>query len=233
MEKPQPMSSKTVEAKEGIDKRTIKAAVESMALDPHTGGPGEYDVYSESGEVYRVSLISGTCECPAAEYQDGACKHERRVEMELGERDVPELGRETDVERMIESRERLKDQPQANTDASGDAKVMADGGQATYSPSATIGPVDDSVGTGLDLEDLLGTYVDVETGAVFETGFDERAGVIRTRDFTTGIIDGDGQVPELFERRVGTGRYEEADVVDAAAAWAAWDTAERIRGSAH
>lgn len=44
----------------------------------------------------------------------------------------------------------------------------------------------------------------------------------------TGIVEQDGEVPELFDRRVETGRYEEADVADAASAWAARDSVERI-----
>lgn len=103
----------------GIEKRTIRAAVESMSLDRHAGKAGEYDVYSESGSVYRVDLIGGSCSCPDEEHNApaGGCKHYRRVEMETGQRPVPELGRETDVEMMIDARAGQQatetDQPEA------------------------------------------------------------------------------------------------------------------------
>lgn len=55
---------------------------------------------------------------------------------------------------------------------------------------ATIGPVADGVGEGIDLDALLGTFRDTETGAVFVTGFDERRGVIVRRDLLTLVIAG-------------------------------------------
>ncbi|WP_049946423.1 hypothetical protein, partial [Halalkalicoccus jeotgali] len=102
------MNTNTTPTKEGIDKRTIRAATESMSIDRHAGEAGEVDVYSESGSVYRVCLITETCECPSDTYQDGACKHQRRVEMALGQHDVPNLDEETDVELMIAAREQYR-----------------------------------------------------------------------------------------------------------------------------
>lgn len=127
----QAMNTNATSGKEsnGIDSRTKKAAVESMSLDAYAGETGEYDVYAESGEVYRVCLITESCSCPDYEYNtpEGGCKHFRRVEMEIGQRSVPDLGRETDVEMMIEAR---ADQQAAETDQ---AEVVTDGGVAVES----------------------------------------------------------------------------------------------------
>ncbi|ADJ16803.1 hypothetical protein HacjB3_19303 (plasmid) [Halalkalicoccus jeotgali B3] len=129
------MNTNTTPTKEGIDKRTIRAATESMSIDRHAGEPGEYDVYSESGSVYRVCLITETCDCPSDTYQDGACKHQRRVEMALGQRDVPELDEETDVELMIAAREQYRGLGDSTVEhrPADDAVVVTDGGVAIES----------------------------------------------------------------------------------------------------
>ncbi|ADJ17186.1 hypothetical protein [Halalkalicoccus jeotgali] len=130
------MNTNTTPTKEGIDKRTIRAATESMSIDRHAGEAGEVDVYSESGSVYRVCLITETCECPSDTYQDGACKHQRRVEMALGQHDVPNLDEETDVELMIAAREQYRGLGDSTVEhrPADDAVVVTDGGVATESP---------------------------------------------------------------------------------------------------
>lgn len=75
------MNTNITEAKEGINKRTIRAATESMSIDRRAGETDEFTVYSESDSVYRVWLITETCDFPSATYQDGPCKHQRRVEI--------------------------------------------------------------------------------------------------------------------------------------------------------
>lgn len=125
------MSANTTTAEEsnGIEKRTKRAATESMSLDRYAGNAGEYDVHSESGSVYRVDLIAGSCSCPDDEHNApaGGCKHVRRVEIATGQRPVPELGQETDVERMIDAR---ADQTDAQTDHQ---EVATDGGAVVES----------------------------------------------------------------------------------------------------
>lgn len=94
------MYSENTNAVEGIDKRTIKAATESMTIVAL--GRGEYKVYSGVKNAYVVNVLAETCECADAEYNhpvDG-CKHRQRVEMEIGQREIPDLGRRTDVEIM-------------------------------------------------------------------------------------------------------------------------------------
>jgi hypothetical protein len=127
------MQSKNADTKEGIDKRTCRTAVESMSIDRHAGEPGEVDVYSESGSVYRVYLITETCECPSGTYQDGVCKHQRRVETALGQRDVPELDEETDVELMIAAREQYRGLGVSTVEhrPADDAVIATNGGVAT------------------------------------------------------------------------------------------------------
>lgn len=117
------------EEADGVQKRTIRAATESMSLDRHAGETGEFDVYSQSGSVYRVNLIDQSCSCPDEEHNaptDG-CKHYRRVEMETGQRSVPDLDQDTDVEMMIDTR---ADQQAAETDQ---PEVVTDGGVAVES----------------------------------------------------------------------------------------------------
>ncbi|WP_245998617.1 hypothetical protein [Halalkalicoccus subterraneus] len=101
-----------------------------MSIDRHAGDTGEYNVYSQSGSVYRVDLIGESCSCPDQEYntpEDG-CKHLRRVEMEIGQREVPDLEEETDVEMMIDAR---TDQQAAETDQ----EVATDGGAVVEKPT--------------------------------------------------------------------------------------------------
>ena len=130
------MDTQITNTKEGVDKRTIRAATESMSIDRHAGKCGEFDVYSESGSVYRVCLITETCDCPSATYQDGACKHQRRVEMELGQRDVPGLDEKIDVEMMIVAREEYRGLGDSTVEhrPADDAVVVTDGGVATENP---------------------------------------------------------------------------------------------------
>lgn len=96
------MNTNAISEQEGVDKRTIRAATESMTTIAL--GSGEYKVYSGTRKSYVVDLVNETCECPSAEYQPGPCKHLRRVEMEAGLRETPDLGRRTDVEIMTGAR---------------------------------------------------------------------------------------------------------------------------------
>ena len=88
---------------ESVDKRTIKAARESMTAVALGGG--EFKVYSGSSSVYEVDLVNETCTCPAAKYQQGTCKHVRRIELEAGLREIPDLGGRTDAEIMTRARQ--------------------------------------------------------------------------------------------------------------------------------
>ena len=97
---------------------------------------------STARAVWWVCLITETCNCPSATYQDGGCKHQRRVEMELGQRDVPDLDEETDVEMMIDAHARRT------------REVATDGGLATEAPTQNTdeaqitGPWTEPVGQG-------------------------------------------------------------------------------------
>ena len=70
-----------------VDKRDRRAAEEAMVVVPDA--PGLYEVYSGTRACYRVDLLAAACECKAAKYQEGKCKHARRVEMAIGERSIP------------------------------------------------------------------------------------------------------------------------------------------------
>jgi hypothetical protein len=100
------MQTNEIEAHERTDARTRRAATKSMTT--HLEAPGLIRVYTCSGDGqdgYLVDAIEGVCECPAFRYQDGKCKHICRVEMELGEREIPDLPGRSDVEMMIASRQ--------------------------------------------------------------------------------------------------------------------------------
>lgn len=127
------MSTNACGQEKRIGKRTVRAATESMTVVPDA--PGMFRVYSGETAVYTVDLGSGACECPDAEYNEpeSGCKHLRRVEMEAGIREIPDLGRRTDVEIMVaarEAREEPEPEPEPITvaDAKPARRVMADGG---------------------------------------------------------------------------------------------------------
>lgn len=103
--------------------------------------PGMFEVYNGDGESYVVDLVSGACTCPDAEYhepEDG-CKHLRRVEMEAGIRDVPQVCAEhaapLDVKLAINARADADEpepepEPRIIPETTKPARaVMADGGQ--------------------------------------------------------------------------------------------------------
>lgn len=57
-----------------------------------SGDAGSYfDVITESGSQYGVDVDLGACTCPDYQHNDdvSACKHLRRVEIILGDRDLP------------------------------------------------------------------------------------------------------------------------------------------------
>lgn len=67
--------------------RDRRAATEYLYVLPIA--PGMYEVYAESGTAYTVDLLEGRCTCKDHEYRGVDCKHIRRVELALGERDLP------------------------------------------------------------------------------------------------------------------------------------------------
>ncbi|GGL55269.1 hypothetical protein [Halocalculus aciditolerans] len=71
-------------------KRTVAAAREAMVAVEIA--EDLWNVYT-TDEVYMVAVDLSACTCPDAQYRapDEGCKHVRRVEMRLGERDVPDV----------------------------------------------------------------------------------------------------------------------------------------------
>ncbi|KDE58532.1 hypothetical protein EL22_04120 [Halostagnicola sp. A56] len=70
-----------------VDERDRRAASEAMVVVPN--GPGLYKVHSGEKSIYTVDLVGGACECADSRYRDSICKHTRRVEMAIGEREIP------------------------------------------------------------------------------------------------------------------------------------------------
>ncbi|NHN40523.1 hypothetical protein G9C85_02575 [Halorubellus sp. JP-L1] len=83
-----------------VTERDIRAACEYLFVHSLRDTPGCYHVYGESGAQYFVDLRSGMCTCEDAQYRcpDGGCKHRRRVEFELGEREIPGCIKEHDMD---------------------------------------------------------------------------------------------------------------------------------------
>ncbi|QLG63206.1 SWIM zinc finger family protein [Halorarum salinum] len=73
------------------EERDVRAATERLFVHD-VKEPGSYHVYSGS-YPFIVDVVSGRCTCPDARFRRATCKHIRRVEMLIGERDLPELPR--------------------------------------------------------------------------------------------------------------------------------------------
>lgn len=71
-----------------VDDRDLRAATEAMVCVPVA--PGMFEVYSGTKANYVVDVLEGACECDDARFRGGECKHQRRVEMAIGEREIPE-----------------------------------------------------------------------------------------------------------------------------------------------
>lgn len=69
------------------DSRAARARSERMAVKPL--GEGYYEVRSESGATYTVSLPAGRCTCPDSRFRNARCKHVRRVAIEVTRGTVP------------------------------------------------------------------------------------------------------------------------------------------------
>ena len=87
-----------------IDPRTMRAATESMTTVLEA--PGLIRVYSGTNADYLVDIVEGVCECDDYRYNEpeNGCKHIARVELELGEREIPDLPGKSDVELMVRAR---------------------------------------------------------------------------------------------------------------------------------
>ena len=73
-----------------LNPRERRAHEEEMDVSLLRKG-GIYEVYSESGNIYRVDVAGGTCTCLDWQQRepDGGCKHLRRVDAEIKAGDVP------------------------------------------------------------------------------------------------------------------------------------------------
>lgn len=71
--------------------RSARAWTERMAVQ-HVAG-SQYAVESESGATYLVDPVAGTCDCPDATIRGEACKHLRRVAIEITTHRVPPPGK--------------------------------------------------------------------------------------------------------------------------------------------
>lgn len=78
------------EQQEDNDPRTERARTEEMDVSLLRKG-GEYEVQSESGNIYEVDVASKTCTCPdfTKRQPSGGCKHLRRVDIEIRDGTVP------------------------------------------------------------------------------------------------------------------------------------------------
>ncbi|WP_224449588.1 SWIM zinc finger family protein [Haloprofundus salilacus] len=68
-----------------VDERDVRALTETMFVDREA--PDFYRVRTQSGDEYVVDTREPACTCPDFQYRDVRCKHVRRVQFEVGERD--------------------------------------------------------------------------------------------------------------------------------------------------
>jgi len=83
-----------------VDDRDRRAATERMIIhDPDI--PGLWHVYSTVGRQHVVDARDGVCTCEDFQYRESYCKHQRRVDMYRGRREIPSVTRveEEDAER--------------------------------------------------------------------------------------------------------------------------------------
>lgn len=144
------MSAKNAHDFEGIEPRTVRAAIECMATDAyaHGEGTGMFDVYSASGNTYTVSLRDPLgCTCPDFQQRgdqlgDSGCKHVRRVRLALGIDPIPEkLESEVDGT-LAANREKFTPDTESEdvepdpVDATGERAVATDGGVVLEEPES-------------------------------------------------------------------------------------------------
>ena len=79
-----------------LDRRDAAALTECMSVLDDIGwardSPGLYLVVTESGACYRVDHQEGRCNCSDQFYRNptGGCKHVRRVQYAIQEREIPD-----------------------------------------------------------------------------------------------------------------------------------------------
>lgn len=132
-----------------VEPRTRRAVTEYISiLEDGPGVDGADDLYlavSHSGESYVLDHRTGACECPDAEYNlspGEKCKHQRRLEVILGEREIPDAIDPDDADPQLGIHVDVDETPAA-TDATGDETAVAtDGGIVVAGDDAEI--LDDS-----------------------------------------------------------------------------------------
>lgn len=132
------METTTATDEKRTDRRTIRAARESMTIVPEV--PGMYRVYSGSKpSEYVVDVIEGVCECEDYRFNapEEGCKHIQRVEMEIGEREIPDIPGMTDVEGMIKAR---ANKNEVRTKAMTDGGTVVENTGTTKSGPSITGP---------------------------------------------------------------------------------------------
>lgn len=118
-----------------VEPRTRRAVTEYISIledGPGVdGADGLYLAVSHSGESYVLDHRTGACECPDAEYNlspGEKCKHQRRLEVILGDREIPDAIDADDVDPQLGEHIDVNETPAA-TDATGDETAVAtDGG---------------------------------------------------------------------------------------------------------
>ncbi|WP_224335649.1 SWIM zinc finger family protein [Haloprofundus halobius] len=68
-----------------VDERDVRALTETMFVEREA--PDFYRVRTQAGREYVVDTREPACTCPDFQYRDVRCKHVRRVQFEVGERD--------------------------------------------------------------------------------------------------------------------------------------------------
>lgn len=80
----------TVIGDAGINKRDRRAAQERLFVHD-VDVPGVWHVYSSDGRKHTVDGREGRCTCEDYQYRNSYCKHQRRLDMERGKREIPNV----------------------------------------------------------------------------------------------------------------------------------------------
>lgn len=78
----------TVIGESKTDERDKRAAQERLFVHD-VDAPGVFHVYSTDGRKHVVDGRDGRCTCEDYQYRESYCKHQRRVDMVRGKRQIP------------------------------------------------------------------------------------------------------------------------------------------------
>ena len=83
------------------DGRALRELMSAVAIDEDAG---KWTVYNAEGHEYPMDVCEGVCSCEDFTHGHNHCKHLRRVEYIVGDREVPEWVNPDEIERNLRDR---------------------------------------------------------------------------------------------------------------------------------